>query len=362
MAGAENSIPKILIVDDVDTNRQILKNIIQEMNCQPILAENGVQALKFLERIVPQLIVTDIAMPQMDGYELCENIKNDPKLREIPVIFISAFDNPQDVVKGYDCGCEDYIVKPFIPEVVKARVGVHLKLSEATKTLQITNKRLKISIDEQIGQMEKERKSVLYALLRVAKACVTYNELYMQRVCQNCRLFAEAMQLSVTYGEKISDTFVDVIELAAPLSDLGNVAIPTSILLKQGALDEAEKQVLMSHAAIGAQILDDIRKTVNINSFLDTSIEIAANHHENWDGSGYPAGKREQEIPISAQVVGLISDYCSLTQEGVKDGVGSCTDDAMTPEDAIEKMENSSGIRYNPELFDILKKIYRQLV
>lgn len=350
----DTNTPKILIVDDVDTNRQILKNIIQEMGCQPVLAENGVQALKFLERIVPHLIISDIAMPQMDGYELCETIKKNPQTRDIPIIFISAFDNPQDVVKGFNLGGEDYIVKPFIPEVVKARVGVHLKVAEMTKNLQVSNKRLKTSIDEQLKQMEMERKNVLYALLRVARENAAYDAKHMERLCYNCRILAEAMQLSAQYGDLISDSYIDVIELAAPLSDLGNVAIPTDILQKADVLDAKEREVMQRHTVVGTQILRDVRSTVNSNTFLDMAIELAENHHENWDGTGFPAGKKGNEIPLSAQIVGMMSEFCALIEDRT---YHSC----VSADKAIEMMEQDAGVKFNPELFAVLKKIYKQL-
>ena len=141
---------RILIIDDVETNRFVLRNIITDMGYQPVLAENGKQGLKIMERIVPDLILLDVAMPEMDGFEFASIIKKDVKTRNIPIIFISAFDAPQDIVKGFEAGGADYVTKPFIQEVVKSRVAVQLKLAEMNKTLADTNRRLQISITEQI--------------------------------------------------------------------------------------------------------------------------------------------------------------------------------------------------------------------
>ena len=140
--GQKNKVvPLILVVDDVETNRFVLRDIIAEMGCRPVLTENGLQALKLLERHKPQLIVLDVAMPEMDGYEFCRIMKENANTRDIPIIFISAFDDPTDVVKGFSLGGEDYITKPFIPEVVKARIGIHLKLSETSKNLADMNRK-----------------------------------------------------------------------------------------------------------------------------------------------------------------------------------------------------------------------------
>ena len=347
-------LPRILVVDDVDTNRFILRDIITEMGYQPILTENGEQALRMIQHVNPQLVILDIAMPGMSGYEVCERIKADPETRDIPIIFISAFDNPEDVVRGFEYGCEDYITKPFIPEVVKVRISIQLKLYDANKKMTEMNRQLQASVNEQIKQMEKERRSVLYALLRVARENARYDESYMKRLSYNCRLLAEAMQLSATYGHVISDSYVDIIELAAPLCDLGNMAIPIDILQKQSVLTEQENQIMRRHTVIGADILSDVAKVGNNNSFIQMAIEIANYHHENWDGSGYPTGKSGSEIPLAAQIVGVAGAYCALTENRTYRS-------AFTPEKAIEIMEMDSDIKFNPEIFWILKKIAKQL-
>lgn len=345
---------KILIVDDVSANRFVLRDIIQEMGYQPVLAENGMQALKIVNRLNPQLIILDIAMPEMDGYEFCKIVKENPKTRDIPIIFISAFDDPSDVVKGFDLGGEDYITKPFIPKVVKARLQLHLKLYEANSEMQEMNRRLQMSVNEQLHQLEMEKKNVLYALIRVARENACYDEDHMERLCYNCRILAEAMQLSAEYGHLISDSYIDTIELAAPLCDLGNVAIPTDLLQKKEALSPEDVAVIRTHTVIGAKILEDIRDTGDFNDFLQMSIDIAHYHHENWDGSGYPCGKKGNEIPLSAQIISVVSAYCAMTENRVYR-------DSYHIEEALAMMESDAGKKFNADIFQILRKIYRQL-
>lgn len=149
---------KILIVDDVETNRLVLEEIIHSMGCSPVLAESGEEALAMVSVSHPQLVLTDISMPGMDGYALCRALKGKEETREIPVIFISAYDDPMDIVEGLSLGGEDYITKPFIPEVVQARVGVHLNLHVAKRDLMEMNRRLQVSVSEQLHQMEQEKK------------------------------------------------------------------------------------------------------------------------------------------------------------------------------------------------------------
>lgn len=345
---------KILVVDDVENNRFVLRDIIQEMGYQPILAENGAQALKIIDRLHPQLAILDIAMPEMDGYELCKIIKENPETRDIHVVFISAFDDPSDVVKGFDIGGEDYVTKPFIPKVVKARLKLHLKLQDAKNELLDLNRRLQGFINEQLHQIEMEKKNVLYALIRVARENACYDEDHMERLCYNCRVLVEAMQLSSEYGHLISDTFIDTIEVATPLCDLGNVAIPTDILQKKDALTPEEMEVIHTHTTIGAKILEDISSTGDYNDFLQMSMDIAHYHHENWDGSGYPCQKKGNEIPLSAQIVALVSAYCAMTENRIYR-------DSYDIEEALEMMEADAGTKYNPDIFKIIRKIYRHM-
>ena len=345
---------RILIIDDVETNRFVLRNIITDMGYQPVLAENGKQGLKIMEHITPDLILLDVAMPEMDGFEFASIIKKDIKTRNIPIIFISAFDAPQDIVKGFEAGGADYVTKPFIQEVVKSRVDVQLKLAEMNKTLADANRRLQVSVAEQIRQLEAEKKKVLYALLMVVRKNALFDEEHIERMQYNCRVLAQAMQLSPKYESVVSDTFVETIELAAPLCDLGMLGIPLDILQKKASLNEEEMKVVRTHTEIGTQILDDIKKDGDYNDFIEMSREITLYHHERWDGSGYPSGISGNDIPLPAQIVSLISQYCATTENRAYRG-------AFEKEAAITMIQEAAGQKFNPDIVDICKKIARQL-
>lgn len=348
------NVPRVLIVDDVEANRFILKNIISDMGLQPILAENGVQALAVCQHFLPGIVLLDIAMPEMDGYEFCEMLKKEPDTRDIPIIFITAYDDPKDIIKGFSLGCEDYITKPFIPEVVKARVGVQLKLRDTRKNLQETNRKLKVSVEEQLKQLEQEKKNVLYAVATVARENSNYEEAHMERVRINCRILAQAMQLSEEYEQLVSDTFVDTIELAAPLCDVGNIAIPREVLQKTTKLTTEEVALIKTHPQCGADMLRKISVSGDSNEFMKMSIDIAQYHHENWDGSGYPNGVRGDEIPVAAQIVSVVSAYCALTER-------RSYREPYTKEEALEILLEGAGKQYNAQICQICKLIGRQL-
>ena len=176
----------------------------------------------------------------------------------------------------------------------------------------------------------------------------------MDRLSHNCRILTEAMQLSDSYDHLISDSYIDIMELAAPLCDLGNMAIPTNILQKQGTLNEEESEIMHTHTSIGARILEDIGGSGIDNRLVRIAVEIAKYHHENWDGSGYPDGKKGEEIPLSAQIVAVVSAYCALTERRTYR-------EPFTQGEAMEIMEKDACRKFNPEIFGIMKKIVRQL-
>lgn len=345
---------RILIVDDMETNRVILEQIIADMGYEPVLAESGEQALEFLYEYKPHLILSDISMPGMDGYELCRILKGNAETRDIPVIFISAFTDAQDIVRGFSMGGDDYITKPFIPAVVQARVGVHLRLYESNRQLKETNRRLQVSVSTQLDQIEKGKKNVLYALANAAAENAYFDKGHTERIRKNCRTLAQGLQLSPMFEDRISDNFIDTIEIAAPLCDIGNIALPREILQKNSRLTEEETKIARQHTTIGAKLLSDIRTGSDYNDFIELAIDIAHFHHENWDGSGYPEGRAGEEIPLSARIASLVSVYCALTENrSYRSSLGM--------DEALSIMERDAGSKFDPDMFHIYCKIYRQL-
>ncbi len=340
----------MLIVDDVEINRIVLEEIIRSMGCEPVLAENGSQALEMAKEYGPDLVLSDISMPGMNGFELCKCLKADKSTKEIPVIFISAFDEPEDIVDGLKLGGEDYITKPFIPEVIQARVAVHLHLNAVKNELIEMNRRLQVSVSSQLKQMEEEKKNVLYALANIAAQNSGFQQGHMKRLSRNCRILALGMQLSPKFEDQISDSYIDTIEVAASLCDIGNIGIPKELLQREEGYSQEETEMIRSHTDIGAKLLSDLHVSSDYNDFLNISIDISHYHHENWDGSGYPQGLKENQIPVAAQIVAVMQRYCILTGEK-----------GYSSKEALELMKEESGVKYNPDIYNICCKISRQL-
>ena len=188
----------------------------------------------------------------------------------------------------------------------------------------------------------------------VVRKNAAFDEKHIERLQHNCKILAQAMQLSPKFESIVSDTFVETLTLAAPLCDLGMVSVPLDILRKRGPLTEDEMKLVRAHTESGAQILDDIRDEGDYNDFIDMSKEITLYHHEKWDGTGYPTGKSGNDIPLPAQVVSIISEFCALTEQRVYR-------DAFEKEEALKMIEDASGVKFNPEIINICKKIARQL-
>ena len=237
---------KILVVDDVEVNVIILEEIIQNMGYEPLAATSVKEALELMqnEKILPQIILTDISMPDIDGYEFCTILKRDPYTKDIPVIFISAMDSTADRTKGFELGAVDYIAKPFERAEVEMRIDTHLKLYTLQRELEENNKRLSLVVTKQMEKLRIEQKNIMLALARLIenKECVSGN--HHSNIAHNSRILAQAMQMAPMHEHLMTENFIDTIESAAGLHDIGKIMIPDSIILKKGPLTEEESAIM----------------------------------------------------------------------------------------------------------------------
>ncbi len=347
--GKSEKIPHILIVDDVETNLFILENMIEEMGYIPKCAASAAEAVTLISESLPQLILLDVFMPEMDGYEFCERLKSNPITRDIPIIFISAADSSEDKVRGFKLGAVDYIAKPFEITEVTMRVNNHLKLHEMQQELEMSNRRLHSVISSQARRIEDEQKNILYALAALTEEQDSAD--HMENVAYNCRMLAQSLQFSPEFTEEISEGFINTIEVASRLHDIGKLCVPTDQV--EEVRQERRAQV-RHHAGQGAEILERVYQNTPENSFLPMAIEIARYHHACWDGSGYPGGISGKEIPLSARIAIVADNYDILTGEGGQEG-------AYSPEESIQIIKERSGTYFDPAIVDVFVKIKKQL-
>ncbi len=345
---------RILIVDDVEVNLIILEEIIKDMGYYPLCAQSVKEALQMIQDSdqLPRVILSDISMPEIDGFSFCSMLKKDPYTRDIPVIFISAMDRASDLSQGFALGAVDYISKPFDKTEVEMRISTHLKLYSMQMDLEENNRNLSVVVARQMEKLRIEQKNIMTAFARLIERKENIGSSHSENILYNSRILALGMQFSPMFEDEISDDFIDTIESSAGLHDIGKVMIPDSILLKNGPLTEEERKVIMTHAEIGAQTLIDIYDGTEYNDFVRMAIDIAWYHHENWDGSGYPKGLKGKEIPLSARIVKIVDVFdAMINQRRYRN--------AIPLDRTLAYIEENAGIMFDPDIVRVFMKIYR---
>jgi putative two-component system response regulator len=299
----------ILIVDDNTSNLEVLSDMLKTQGYRPRQARSGMAALRAAESQPPDLVLLDIMMPEMDGYEVCRRFKSDDRLKDIPVVFLSALSETEDKIKAFRVGGADYVPKPFQFDEVKARLETHLGLRRLQIELERYNSELQGLVAEQVKEIADSQMATIFALAKLAESRDDETGRHLEHVQELCRLLATKMREQHKYAEVLDDTYVDNVVHAAPLHDIGKVAIPDRVLLKPGPLTQDEFETMKTHTTLGARTLEAVRKEYAHNAFIDMGVDIARSHHERWDGAGYPDGLIGSDIPLSARIMAVVDVY-----------------------------------------------------
>ena len=326
----------ILVVDDVPANLTLLSGMLREKGHRVRPVPSGKLALKAVEHEPPDLILLDITMPEMDGFEVCRRLKKDTRFQEIPIIFISALTETLDKVKAFSSGGVDYVTKPFQFDEVEARVETHLKLHRYQS-------RLEELVKEQVKEISDSQVSTIFALSKLSESRDKATGKHLERVQIYCRLLAEKLSGQEHYNSVIADTFIHNIFNASPLHDIGKVAIPDHVLLKPGKLAAEEFEIMKTHSLIGAATMEAVNEIYRNNAFISMGISIARAHHERWDGTGYPNGLKEEEIPLAARIMAIADVYDALRSK-------RCYKGAFSREQSSEIIKEGNGTQFDPSL------------
>jgi putative two-component system response regulator len=337
----------LLIVDDVPANLSLLGDLLHDAGYQVKAATSGRAALRYAaQEPHPALVLLDVMMPEMDGYEVLAQLRQIPATRDIPVIFLTALDNARDEERGFQHGAADYIAKPIKPDVVLARVRSQLLAQMARNWLRDQNAALEAEVVRRMEENELIQTVSIRALAHLAETRDPETGNHILRTQSYVRLLATRLKDHPRFAGTLDDGYIKMLAHSAPLHDIGKVGIPDSILQKPGKLTADEWEIMKTHSRLGSEAIElaerDIDKPVE---FLALAKEVAHWHHERWDGKGYPDGLAEEAIPLSARLMTLADVFDALISKRVYK-------DAMSSDEARQIIASERGSQFDPDVTD----------
>jgi putative two-component system response regulator len=339
----------ILVVDDTPANLSLLSGLLSP-RWRVRLAPSGGKALELVRRQAPDLIVLDVMMPELDGFEVCRRLKADPSTRDIPVLFLTALSQPEDESRGFECGGADFIHKPFNPATVLSRVATQLDAKRWRDTLHQRNLWLQQELQSRLAEVDQLRDATLHVMISFAEFRDENTGFHVRRTQEYVRALAHWLADQAGNALGLDAAAIDDIAKSAPLHDIGKVAIPDGILLKPGRLTADEMVVMKTHAMQGWEMLRRaaLRMGDQGSRFLQYGMEIARHHHERWDGAGYPDGLAGVAIPLSARLMAVADVYDALiSRRPYKE--------PMSHADAMAIIQAGSGGHFDPAIVQALQ-------
>ncbi len=332
---------KILIVDDERFYINVLIELLSsEYNM--VVTKDGTEAFnRALES--PDLILLDVMMPGLNGYDICRQLKADDRTRDIPVIFLTVKNELNDEIRGFELGAVDYIAKPISPAIVKARVATHIALNNAR--IKLTEQ--KIALEEQVCERTKEichaQDVAIYCLASLVETRDNETGFHIRRTQNYVRVLAEYLKDNPRFSAVLDEEYILQLYKSAPLHDIGKVGVADKILLKNGPLDGENWEEMKRHTLYGKEAIDRTEKEMGITPFLNLAKEITYTHHEKWDGSGYPRGLNGDEIPISGRLMAVADVYDALiSKRAYKPAFDHLT--------AVEMIRVQKGKHFDPDV------------
>jgi putative two-component system response regulator len=338
----------LLIVDDVPANLTVLGDVLHGAGYRVKAATSGNAALRYAAQTPrPALILLDVMMPEMDGYQVLAALRQDPATRDIPVIFITALDNARDEERGFQHGAADYIAKPIKPDVVLARVRNQLLAQLAGNWLRDQNATLEAEVSRRMEENELIQTVSIRALAHLAETRDPETGNHILRTQGYVLLLATLLQHHQRFSSALDDAYIKMLAASAPLHDIGKVGIPDSVLLKPGKLTDEEWVIMRTHSQLGSEAIEKAERDIDQPvEFLAVAKEIAHWHHERWDGRGYPDGLAGEAIPLSARLMTIADVFDALISKRVYK-------DAMPLEQVREIIGKEHGRQFDPDVTEV---------
>ncbi|MGD8931422.1 MAG: two-component system response regulator [Chromatiales bacterium] len=338
------------MVDDESFYLDVLVDLLKE-RYHVTIAKSGEQALKRAMGLPPQdLILLDVMMPEMDGYEVCRQLKQNKRTSDIPVIFLTVKSEVEDEIRGFEVGAVDYITKPISAPVVLSRVKTHLALTKARKLLENQNLILEQRIRERTLEISRTQDVAIFCMASLAETRDSETGNHIHRTQHYVRLLSEYLKDDPGYREYLDDRTIDLLFKSAPLHDIGKVGVPDRILLKPGNLDEAEWQEMKKHTEYGYEALLRAEEEMGSTSFLKIAREVVLYHHERWDGKGYPRGLMGSTIPVSGRLMAIADVYDALISRRVYKL-------PYSHDEAVSYILSQRGTRFDPVIVDAFEAL-----
>lgn len=341
----------ILIIDDDEMNVAIITRILGG-DYEIGSAKDGESGLAMIKEFGPDLVVLDIMMPGIDGYEVCRQIKEAPYGDMTPVMLLSANVSKDDRLRGYDVGADDFLGKPFNHDELRAKVrvqfrlrGVLMELASANTTIQSYSDELESLVEQRAREVIATRDVTVFALAKLAESRDPETGEHLERMRSYTQILVEQLAACEPYRDQIDERFIADMFQSSPLHDIGKVGIPDVILLKPGQLTTAEFEIMKRHTTIGAEALEEASAHTDSGGFLTMAAEIARFHHERFNGSGYPSGLNGRDIPLCARIVALADVYDALTSARVYKS-------AFEPSVAQAMIEQEDGEHFDSVIVD----------
>jgi len=344
---------QILVVDDTPENLRLLSEMLKARGFQVRPVTGGKAALRAAVAEAPDLVLLDVTMPEMDGFEVCRAFQNDSALKDIPILFISALSDSDSKLKAFQAGGVDYVTKPFQIDEVQARVKTHLRLRQLQREAEAHTRELEQRVDDQVREISDSQVAAIVALAKLAESRDDDTGHHIERVQDYCRALAESLFHTKALDGAVSAVFVEEIFHSSALHDIGKVGIPDSVLLKPGKLTAEEFELMKTHSVIGADTLERARKQYPRNSFINMGISIARSHHERWDGNGYPDRLAGEAIPLPARIMSIADVYDALrSRRPYKE--------PFTHEKSRDIIVSGKGTQFDPSMVEAFLAIEEQ--